>query len=82
MAHTLIYAYIYLLFRDPTSDSVSKRIPSARPKTASRPASARPGAPRIRDRGEIAITEEIKYDTLYLTLLYIYYTFGSTDFRF
>ena len=35
-------------------------IPIIRPRTATRPPSARPGAPRIRDRGEVSVNDETK----------------------
>ncbi len=35
----------------------TKAGPSVRPGTGNRPSSARPGAPRIRDRGEVSVTE-------------------------
>ncbi|XP_065207506.1 TRAF3-interacting protein 1 [Planococcus citri] len=35
-------------------------IPVTRPRTATRPPSARPGAPRIRDRGEVSVNDETK----------------------
>lgn len=42
--------------------SVGRETPvPKRPRTATaRPASARPGAPRVRDRGEILISEEVR----------------------
>ncbi|XP_039283030.1 TRAF3-interacting protein 1 [Nilaparvata lugens] len=33
--------------------------PVARPRTATRPPSARPGAPRVRDRGHVQVAEEV-----------------------
>lgn len=43
----------------PSQPTAPAPVPLARPRTAARVGSARPGAPRIRNKGEAAVTEEL-----------------------